>query len=103
MDPSVQKCLEITAQHRGLEYRDRAAERREQFGSADASEVAKMHSKRKGNDFVPPNPNVTNVNKHLDSSKNIGGKLMAKMGWTEGQSLGTHGDGIVAPINATEQ
>lgn len=57
MDPSIQKCLEITAQHRmvkhdkGADYRDRAAERREVHGS-DASEIVSQMKKRKGDDFV---------------------------------------------------
>lgn len=105
IDPTVQAVMEITAQQRASEYRDRAAERREKYG-VDHADVAKQFAKKGGrgggSGYVPPN-NVTSVDKALDSKQNIGGKLMAKMGWTDGQSLGTHGDGIVAPINATEQ
>ncbi|KAJ2006415.1 hypothetical protein GGI04_001887, partial [Coemansia thaxteri] len=40
---------------------------------------------------------ATSVNKALGSD-NVGFKLLAKLGWQQGQGLGAAGDGIVEPI-----
>ena len=102
IDPTVRKVMEITATQRAGEYRDRAAERRERYGVDHVAIANQARKQRGGQDFVPEN-NVTSVHKHIETSKNVGGKLMQKMGWTEGQALGKSGEGIAAPINATEQ
>ncbi|KAJ8928677.1 hypothetical protein NQ314_018730 [Rhamnusium bicolor] len=62
-------------------YTDRAQKRRETVGSQNPHEKTKMAS--------------------LDesiSSENKGFKLLSKMGWKEGQSLGKDGEGMLEPI-----
>lgn len=100
MDPTVQKVLEITAQQRELEYKDRMENSRtERYNSAHKD--VSNRSREKNSKHFKVDGEQASVHKHIDVSKNIGGKLMEKMGWREGQALGATGDGLVNPINAT--
>lgn len=102
MDPTVQKVLEITAQQRQLEYKDGMDNRTERYNEAHKDVSNRAREKRIGKNYKPDGESAS-VHKAIDVSKNIGGKLMAKMGWQEGQALGATGVGIMEPINATEE
>lgn len=71
------------------EYRDRARERRQVFGSSKTS-VAKSK---------PAAPPAKEEEPVQTTSK--GASLLSKMGWSEGTGLGAQGTGVTAPI-ATE-
>ncbi|CAG9766310.1 unnamed protein product [Ceutorhynchus assimilis] len=63
-------------------YTDRAQKRREEFGSQNPYEKTEAASVEAS---IP--------------SQNKGFKLLAKMGWKEGESLGKEGTGVKEPIN----
>ncbi|XP_045165329.1 RNA-binding protein 5-like isoform X2 [Mercenaria mercenaria] len=75
----------------GMQYRDRAKERREKIGS-----LAPPPRKRPP---PPPEPYEQPTKAGLGSD-NIGSKMLQKMGWSSGQGLGRSGQGIVNPIEA---
>lgn len=75
----------------GLQYRDRAKERREKIGS-----TAPPAKKRPViAEDVYEQPTKAGI-----GEDNIGSKLLQKMGWSSGQGLGKAGQGIVNPIQA---
>ncbi|KAL4226607.1 RNA-binding protein 5 [Mactra antiquata] len=75
----------------GMQYRDRAKERREKIGS-----LAPPPRKRPP---PPPEPFEQPTQAGIGSD-NIGSKMLQKMGWSSGQGLGRSGQGIVKPIEA---
>ncbi|XP_052780158.1 RNA-binding protein 5-like [Mya arenaria] len=74
----------------GMQYRDRAKERREKIGSQ-----APPSKKRPQMPETIEQPTRGGI-----QGDNIGNKLLQKMGWSEGQGLGRVGQGIVNPIQA---
>lgn len=46
---------------------------------------------------------LTNINKFFEirsiSSENKGFKMLSKLGWSEGQSLGKNNDGLLEPVS----
>ncbi|XP_011504275.1 PREDICTED: angiogenic factor with G patch and FHA domains 1-like [Ceratosolen solmsi marchali] len=64
-----------------LGYQDRAQLRREQLGSTSDHFKTQQSS----------------LDKHI-SKDNMGFKMLLKMGWTEGHSLGKSGNGVIEPI-----
>ena len=76
-------------QSTGTEYRDRARERRQAFGSSKTSV-----SKSKTAAVSPPKED--NEPPALAASK--GASLLSKMGWSAGTGLGAQGTGVTAPI-----
>ena len=71
------------------EYRDRARERRQAFGSSKTSAKTKPTT-------APPKEEEPPV-----QSTSKGASLLSKMGWSAGSGLGAQGTGMTAPI-ATE-
>jgi RNA-binding protein 5/10 len=93
------------------EYRDRAAERRVAFnqpdkapsggGSHGSSSSAAFQPKRKFVEGPAPEPAAPPPEPVLapaEDASNVGNKLLAKMGWSQGQGLGLQGEGRVDPV-----
>lgn len=90
------------------EYRDRAAERRVAFnqpdkvsGHASSSSAGFPQPKRKFVEGPAPEPVAPPPEPVLapaEDADNVGNKLLAKMGWTQGQGLGLQGEGRVDPV-----
>lgn len=78
-------------------YTDRAALRRKQLGQSD------IPIREKARDPTPPiAAESASVNVPI-SQDNKGHALLSKMGWAQGNAIGTTGDGgLVEPINATK-
>ena len=86
---AMDKLAKNRDQHPTTEYRDRARERRQAFGSSKQSAKAKVPTQPKEEEEAPVQA----------SSK--GAELLGKMGWSAGSGLGAKGTGVTAPI-ATE-
>lgn len=82
------------------QYRDRASERREQFGSV-ADHVI-LHVPEEANMPRPPPPPAPGppVSVAADIS-NPGNHLLRKMGWKDGQGLGANNDGAVQAVGVS--
>ncbi|CAI9089686.1 OLC1v1024305C1 [Oldenlandia corymbosa var. corymbosa] len=106
-------------------YRDRAAERRNLYGSSsfgdDLSQLGTVDSNRDATlrrgslDSMPFPPGVGGGRGVVDASsqsydvitadraideKNVGNRMLRSMGWNEGSGLGKDGSGIVEPVLA---
>ena len=76
-------------QQAGTEYRDRAQERRQTFGST------KSKAKDKPSKSQPP---AEAEEQAATSAMSKGASLLGKMGWSAGSGLGAQGTGITAPV-----
>lgn len=79
----------ITPSQSASEYRDRARERRQAFGSSKQASKAKAKISTE-DEYVP-----------TTQGQSKGAALLSKMGWSAGAGLGAQGTGVTAPI-ATE-
>ncbi|XP_078172276.1 suppressor of abi3-5 isoform X3 [Carex rostrata] len=103
-------------------YRDRAAERRNLYGSSsskgdDVSDPTSEYTSRKGSSLDMPFPpgvgvrstgeappdtesyEVITADRALDEN-NVGNRILRNMGWQEGLGLGKDGGGIKEPVQA---
>lgn len=77
-------------------YRDRAAERRMKFGEDDPPPIRKRYEPPEVHAPVmsAPPPSVVDT---------IGGKMLQKMGWSEGRGLGKEEQGRINPVEAEQR
>uniref|UniRef100_S4PXR2 RNA-binding protein 10 n=1 Tax=Pararge aegeria TaxID=116150 RepID=S4PXR2_9NEOP len=77
-------------------YRDRAAERRMKFGEDDPPPIRKRYEQPEVHapTVSAPPPSVVDT---------IGGKMLQRMGWSEGRGLGKEEQGRIAPIEAEQR
>ncbi|ULU12682.1 hypothetical protein L3Y34_015733 [Caenorhabditis briggsae] len=85
-------------------YRDRAKERRRQFGVDSTGYAFDVMGGQPGsstgkNEEAIRRESEEASKRPLDDT-NIGNRLLKSMGWKEGQGVGKHGQGIVNPIQA---
>ncbi|XP_074646992.1 RNA-binding protein 5-like [Tubulanus polymorphus] len=95
MDAYKAKMGTVSGQKKEQNYRDRAKERREKYGTDGPPPP-----KRRAGPIKPANISYEQPNNKGIQESNIGNKLLQKMGWNQGEGLGKKKQGITDPIQA---
>lgn len=74
-------------------YRDRAAERRQKYNQPNKVKEPRRRPK-------PLHTVIEQPTKDGIGENNIGNRMLQAMGWSQGEGLGSHGQGITVPIKA---
>lgn len=82
-----------------MQYRDRAAERREVHHLPDRPALDPDPRRPKDKDAAPVAPAAKPP---APPAEDVGNKLLAKMGWTSGSGLGLNQDGRAEPIRVQQ-
>ncbi|KAG0149793.1 hypothetical protein CROQUDRAFT_653065 [Cronartium quercuum f. sp. fusiforme G11] len=99
---SIKRSASNSELNEGTKYTDRAAARREIYGQPDIPQQHDTNNK-KARYEPPPLPIQSPIQPDKDGiqSSNVGSKMLAKMGWNQGEGLG-NGNGRVDPIAAAQ-
>lgn len=97
--------LAVAGALEAADYRDRAKERRKVFHQPDRVKWPQQyphHQPAPRNATAAPAAPPAEPAQDKAKDADVGNKLLAKMGWSDGQGLGRAGDGRAAPIQVQQ-